>query len=187
MNKSFAWFAVLGAAYGTHSTQISYAADQQPPPIVVTATRTAETADESLASVTVITREEIDNSGALDLAEVLSGVAGLDVTTSGGYGQFTSIFMRGADPEQVLVLIDGVEIGSVSAGTTSWEFIPLSEIDHIEVVRGPHSTLYGSQAIGGVIQIFTRTGEGPPQARVAISAGSNATSEVTAGFSGCRY
>ncbi len=158
--------------------------DQQRPPIVVTATRTAETADESLASVTVITRGEIDKSGAHSLAEVLSGVAGLDITTSGGYGQFTSVFMRGADPEQVLVLIDGVEIGSVSAGTTSWEFIPLSEIDHIEIVRGPRSTLYGSQAIGGVIQIFTRRGKGPPQAHVAVSAGSNATSEVTTGFSG---
>ena len=184
MNKPFIWLAVLGTAYGIPSTQISYAIDQQRPPIVVTATRTAETADESLASVTVITRGEIDKSGARNLAEVLNGVAGLDVTTSGGYGQFTSVFMRGADPEQVLVLIDGVEIGSVSAGTTSWEFIPLSEVDHIEVVRGPRSTLYGSQAIGGVIQIFTRKGEGPPQARVAVSAGSNTTSEVATGFSG---
>ncbi len=182
MKKYSAWLAVLGTACAI--VQISYAADDQQSPIVVTATRTAETADESLASVTIITREEIDNSGALDLAEVLSGVAGLDVTSSGGYGKLTSVFMRGADPEQVLVLIDGVEIGSVSAGTTSWEFIPLSEIDHIEVVRGPRSTLYGSRAIGGMIQIFTRTGEGPPQARVAVSAGSNATSEVTAGFSG---
>lgn len=184
MNKSFAQLAVLSAVYGIPGAQISHAIDQQRPPIVVTATRTAETADESLASVTVITRGEIDKSGAHSLAEVLSGVAGLDITTSGGYGQFTSVFMRGADPEQVLVLIDGVEIGSVSAGTTSWEFIPLSEIDRIEVVRGPRSTLYGSQAIGGVIQIFTRRGKGPPQPHVALRAGSNATSEVTTGFSG---
>lgn len=184
MNKPFVWFAVLGTAYGIPSTQTAYAIDQQHPPIVVTATRTAETADESLASVTVITRAEIDKSGAQSLAAILDGVAGLDLTTSGGYGKFTSVFVRGTDPEQVLVLIDGVKIGSVSSGTTSWEFIPLSEIDHIEIVRGPRSTLYGSGAIGGVIQIFTRKGEGPPHARVAVSGGSNTTGEVAAGFSG---
>ena len=95
MNKSFVWLAVLGTAYGVPGTQTSNATDEQRPPIIVTATRTAETADESLASVTVITREEIDKTGAQSMAEVLNGVAGLDVTTSGGYGQFTSVFMRG--------------------------------------------------------------------------------------------
>lgn len=184
MNKSFVWFAVLGTAYGIPSTQISYAIDQQPPPIVVTATRTAETADESLASVTVITRKDIEESGALTVPEVLNGATGVDVTTIGGFGQLTSVFIRGTEPEQVLVLIDGIEVGSVSAGSTSWEFLPLSEIDRIEIVRGPRTTLYGSQAVGGVIQIFTNTGTGPPRARATVGVGSNSTSEVSAGFSG---
>ena len=183
MNKPFIWFAVFGTAYGIPSTETSYAVDQQQP-IIVTATRTAETADESLASVTVITREDIEESGALTVPEVLSGASGVDVTTIGGFGQLTSVFMRGAEPEQVLVLIDGIEVGSVSAGSTAWEFLPLSEIDRIEIVRGPRTSLYGSQAIGGVIQIFTRTGTGPPRARATVGAGSNNTSEVSAGFSG---
>ncbi|MEE9598212.1 MAG: TonB-dependent receptor [Acidiferrobacterales bacterium] len=182
MKKYSAWLAVLGTACAI--VQISYAAEDQQSPIIVTATRTAETADESLASVTVITRANIDKSGAQSVPEVLSGVAGVDITTSGGFGKLTSVFMRGTASTQVLVLVDGIEVGSVTSGATAWEFLPISEIERIEIVRGPRSTLYGSQAIGGVIQIFTRKGEGPPQARVVVSAGSNATSELTTGFSG---
>lgn len=162
----------------------SYAANEQQRPIIVTATRTAETTDESLAAVTVITRKEIEQSGALSVAEVLRGVAGVDITNSGGFGKLTSVFMRGTSSTQVLVLVDGIEVGSVTAGQTSWEFLPVSEIERIEIVRGPRTTLYGSEAIGGVIQIFTRKGKGPTRPRVALGAGSHTTSEVSTGLSG---
>ncbi|MFQ5936445.1 MAG: TonB-dependent receptor domain-containing protein [Acidiferrobacterales bacterium] len=152
--------------------------------IVVTATRTAQTVDESLASVTVITREDIEKSKALSVPELLRGVAGVDVAVQGGFGKLSSIFLRGTSSTQVLALVDGLKFGSVSAGQTSWEFLPLSEIERIEIVRGPRSSLYGSEAIGGVIQIFTRTGKGPPKARVEASVGTEETRQGTVGFSG---
>ncbi len=151
-------------------------------PIIVTATRTARTADESLASVSVITREDIENSKALSVPELLRGIAGVDVVTQGGFGKLSSAFLRGTNAQQVLVLIDGLKLGSVSAGATAWEFIPLSEIERIEIVRGPRSSLYGSEAIGGVVQIFTRTGAGPATARVEVGAGTEDMRTTSAGI-----
>ncbi len=152
--------------------------------IVVTATRTAQTVDESLASVTVITREDIEKSKAQSVPELLRGIPGVDVTTSGGFGQLSSFFLRGTNSTQVLALVDGLKFGSVSAGQTAWEFLPVTEIERIEIVRGPRSSLYGSEAIGGVIQIFTRTGKGPPKARVELGAGTQETRTVATGISG---
>lgn len=163
--------------------QSSYADNEPQPPIVVTATRTAETADESLASVTVITREDIEKSKALSVPELLRGLAGVDVAIQGGFGKLSSIFLRGTNSTQILGLVDGLKINSVSAGQPSWEFLPLSEIERIEIVRGPRSSLYGSEAIGGVIQIFTRTGKGPPRARVELGAGTENTRSVNTGIS----
>jgi len=157
-------------------------ADQ--PAVIVTATRTAQTVDDSLAAVTVITREDIERQQVKTLPELLRGIPGVDLTTSGGNGKLTSVFLRGTNSGHVLVLIDGTRIGAATNGGISWEFLPLSEIDRIEVVRGPRSTLYGSDAIGGVIQIFTRRGVGPAQPRVSVTAGSYHTWETAAGVSG---
>lgn len=154
--------------------------------IIVTATRTAETADAALASVTVLTRRDIERSQANDLPELLRGLTGFDFSRSGGYGKVTSLFLRGTNPGQVLVLIDGIKIGSVSLGTAALEFIPLGEIERIEIVRGPRSSLYGSEAIGGVIQIFTRRGSGPTHGEGAVSVGSFHTSDVQAGVGGAQ-
>ncbi len=181
MQKLSAWPGVLAVsmfslcAHGETETQ---------EPVIVTATRTAQTADESLASVSVITRQDIEQSQALSVPELLRGVAGVDVTTQGGLGKLSSVFLRGTNSQQVLVLIDGLKFGSVSAGAASWEFIPLSEIERIEIVRGPRSSLYGSEAIGGVIQIFTRTGTGAPTARVELGAGTEHTRTLSSGVSG---
>lgn len=164
--------------------QPARAADQDEDAIVVTATRTAQTTDESLTSVTVITREDIEKSQALSVPELVRGTTGLDVTAQGGFGKLSSFFLRGANSNQVLALVDGLRWGSVTAGSSPWEFLPLSEIERIEIVRGPRSSLYGSDAIGGVIQIFTRSGKGPPTGRVEVSVGSEDTTNVVAGLSG---
>ncbi|MDZ7786766.1 MAG: TonB-dependent receptor [Halofilum sp. (in: g-proteobacteria)] len=148
-------------------------------PITVTATRTAQTADESLASVTVIDREEIERSQSTGMTELLGRQPGVEFTRNGGRGTNASIFLRGTESDHVLVLIDGVEIGSATTGTAAFEDLPLANVERIEIVRGPRSSLYGSGAIGGVIQIFTRGGEGP---HASAGIGSNDRRNGSAGY-----
>ncbi|OOO01444.1 MAG: Vitamin B12 transporter BtuB [Chromatiales bacterium USCg_Taylor] len=164
----------------------SYAAEEpiELSPIIVTATRTAQTADETLASVTVITRAEIERRQATSVQEVLRGVPGVGIANSGGLGQPAGVFLRGTESDQVLVLVDGLRTGSVSAGTTAFESIPIDEIERIEIVRGPRSSLYGSEAIGGVIQIFTRKGGGGLRPSFSAGGGSHATYKLSGGLSG---
>ena len=124
--------------------------------VVVTATRTAQTVDETLAAVTVIGREKIERSGLQSLPDLLDGLAGISVVRNGGYGSTSSLLLRGTNAGHVLVLVDGFKVGSATLGLYSWEHIPPALVERIEVVRGPRSSLYGSEAIGGVVQIFTR-------------------------------
>jgi vitamin B12 transporter len=126
------------------------------PTIEVTATRVAETVDASLAAVSVITRPDIDASHAPDLIELLRLQAGIDVVRGGGAGEQTSIFIRGTNSNHVLVLIDGVRVASANTGAFAFENLPLDAVERIEIVRGPRASYWGSDAIGGVIQIFTR-------------------------------
>jgi len=142
-------------------------------PIIVTATRTAISADEALASVTVISREELEQRQSTTVAEALNGMAGLQFSNNGGPGKTTSLFMRGTNSDSVLVMIDGVKVGSGTLGTAAFEHIPVELIDHIEVVRGPRAGLYGSEAICGVIQIFTRNGKDGSQKSASISGGAH--------------
>ncbi|MDM8348832.1 TonB-dependent vitamin B12 receptor [Pseudomonas sp. sp1636] len=127
---------------------------------LVTATRTAQTAEQSLAAVTVFDRGQIEQSQATSVPELLKKVPGVSFANNGGPGKSTSLFMRGSESDHVLVLIDGIKIGSVTSGGAALQDLPLELIERIEVVRGPRSSLYGSEAIGGVIQIFTRRGAG---------------------------
>jgi vitamin B12 transporter len=153
-------------------------------PIVDTATRTARTIDDTLASVTVITREEIERRQVASVPEVLRGVAGLGIASNGGLGKTTSVFLRGTNSDHVLVLIDGIRIGSATLGTAAFQDIPIDQIERIEIVRGPRSSLYGSEAIGGVIQIFTRKGGGALKPSFSVGGGSHATYKVSGGVSG---
>lgn len=141
-------------------------------PLVVTATRIAQTADDTLSAVSVLNREDIERLQAQSLPDLLRLVAGLNMASNGSDGKTTSLFMRGTESGHVLVLIDGVRVGSATTGTTAFEHLPISVIDHIEVVRGPRSSLYGSEAIGGVVQIFTRHGGSELKPTLAISGGS---------------
>ena len=152
-------------------------------PIVVTATRTAQTADASLASVTVITREDIERTQAKSVAELLTGEAGIDSTINGGYGKTTSLYLRGTNSDHTLVLIDGIKVGSATLGTAPWQYLPLDQIERIEIVRGPRSSLYGSEAIGGVVQIFTRRPTKKSQGHAEAGYGTYGTSKLSAGIS----
>lgn len=126
--------------------------------IIVTASRVAEPLRESLAPVTVLTRADIERLQALDVQDLLVGLPGINLASNGGPGKSSSLFLRGTESDHVLVLIDGIKVGSATSGGTPFEQLPVDQIERIEIVRGPRSSLYGSEAIGGVIQIFTRRG-----------------------------
>jgi vitamin B12 transporter len=125
-------------------------------PVVVTAARGPQSLDDLVADVTVIGPEEIARSGAGSLASLLSRQPGIEIVTNGSPGSTSGVFIRGANRQQTVVLLDGLRIESSSAGAASLEAIPLEQIERIEILRGPASSLYGADAIGGVIQVFTR-------------------------------
>jgi vitamin B12 transporter len=152
--------------------------------IVVTATRIEQPLNQTIASISVITQEDIKNSQATDVPTLLRSVAGVEISQNGGIGKTSSLYLRGSNDSQVLVLLDGVRINSATAGTTSIEHLMLTQIERIEVVRGNVSSLYGSEAIGGVVQIFTKHGQGEPAFNVSAGLGSYGTRNMATGFSG---
>lgn len=154
------------------------------PPVVITAADLEQPLARTIAHTTLIEEAEIRRSGFPDLSSLLRGRAGLDFTQNGGLGTSSSIFLRGAPGTQVLVLIDGLRVGSATLGTASLDQIMLDEVDHIEIVRGNVSALYGSAAVGGVIQVFTKTGRGPARPQVSVEAGSHGTRRASAGVRG---
>ncbi|MEJ2601893.1 MAG: TonB-dependent receptor [Gammaproteobacteria bacterium] len=127
-------------------------------PVVVTATRTPVPVSESLVPVTVITREQIERSLATDVLDLLRFEAGLDVARTGGPGQSATVFVRGSESNHALVLIDGVRINPGTIGAAPLQNLAPSLIERIEIVKGVRSSLYGTDAIGGVINIITRDG-----------------------------
>ena len=175
--------SLCGALHFLLSVPCAYA-QRELGPVVVTATRQAMKASDVLSDVTTISSEEIRNAGAVSLAELLGRQPGIEFTQNGGSGASANVFIRGSNSNHVLLLVDGVRVGSATLGSATWEFIPLELIDHIEVVRGPVSSLYGSDAIGGVVQIFTKRGEGPARPFVEVGLGSQNTSVATAGVLG---
>jgi vitamin B12 transporter len=166
------------AILATISFPLSSLAETQLHP-VITASRYAQTTDQTLAAVTVINKEEIEASQTQSVAELLKDrVPGMDFLTTGGTGHVTSAFLRGTNSDHVLFMIDGNIIGSATTGAAQLELIPLEQIDHIEVIRGPRSALYGSDAIGGIIQVFTKTGT--DQQSASVMYGSHSTRAATA-------
>jgi vitamin B12 transporter len=154
------------------------------PETVITATRVVQPLTDLLADVTIIDRSVIDRSGASAISDLLVRVPGFEMVRNGGPGTTTSVYIRGAESRFTAVYIDGVRVDSQSTGGASWEAIPLAQIDRIEILRGPASAVYGSDAMGGAIQIFTRKGEGEFAPFVAIGAGTYGTAKLEAGFSG---
>ncbi len=149
------------------------------PEVVVTAARVARTVNETLADVSIITRDDIQASATRDISDLLRLQAGVDIARTGGAGGQTSVFLRGTNNNHVLVLIDGVRVSALGTGAFTWETLPLAAIERIEIVRGPRASYWGSDAIGGVIQIFTRKLNGP---RIALGFGSYGDAKADLGI-----
>lgn len=149
------WFCLLTGLLWPLSQ--APAADLQDEAVLVTATRSSRPVSAALADSTVIGREEVAAAQHLQLIDLLARQPGIEVLDQGGPGSVSSIFLRGTNSQHTLILVDGVRVGSATTGIAAIEHIPLAQIDRIEIVRGPASALYGSDAIGGVIQIFTRS------------------------------
>ncbi len=152
--------------------------------VVVTASRTAQTQDATLAAISVIDRAEIERRQPASLPDLLRGVPGVSLANNGGAGKSTSLFLRGTESDHTLVLVDGIKIGSATSGGAALQDLPLEQIERIEIVRGPVSSLYGSEAIGGVIQVFTRRPQGPFAPSFSLAVGSHATHRAALGAAG---
>ncbi|ATG19204.1 Vitamin B12 transporter BtuB [Ralstonia mannitolilytica] len=154
-------------------------------PTVVTASRGEQPLSDALPHTTVISRADIERSQAPDAVTLLRREAGIEIAQNGGPGTNASLFMRGASSNQTLVLIDGVRVSSGTSGGAQIGQLMADQIDHIEVARGNVSALYGSDAVGGVVQIFTRSGRGhAPLANAEIEYGARNTKRAQAGISG---
>ena len=167
----------------------SGAAHAQPassPDLVVTPTRSAQPIQRAGSAITVISAEEIERASARDLGDLLRRSPGVDVTQAGGPGQITTVRLRGGDVRHTLVLVDGIRVNDPSSTGREFDFanLPLGDIERIEVLRGPQSALYGSDAMGGVINIITRKGSGPGRASLTIEGGAYGTKEMRGHVSG---
>jgi vitamin B12 transporter len=149
--------ACAAAAFVSLASQ----AQSDPQTIVVTAARVEQPLPDALPSTRVIVRAEIEAAQAADLPALLRQLTSIDVAQTGPLGSQTSLFLRGADSRQVLVLVDGVPFARADFGTASWQYLPLDQVERIEIVRGNHSSVYGAQAVGGVVQIITRRANAP--------------------------
>lgn len=152
--------------------------------IVVTANRVPQSRDSVIGDVSVISRDEIERAGQSTLTELLSTQPGIEIESNGGVGATSNIHIRGNSSQSVVVLIDGMRVASATLGTTNFSQILPEQIDHIEILRGPASSLYGSDAIGGVIQIFTLKGKGETHVSASAGIGSNNTQQASAMISG---
>ncbi len=152
--------------------------------IVITATRIPTRQDELVSDVVVINRASIENSTARTLSELLARNAGLQITANGGLGKNSSVFIRGTESRHTILLVDGVRYGSATTGAPSLDNIPVELIERIEVLKGPASALYGSEGVGGVIQIFTKQGRAGFSPYASLTLGSESHREFTAGASG---
>lgn len=154
------------------------------PEVVVTGTQYPVSVESLPAATTVYTREQIEEMQYQALPELLNQSVGLDIVQNGGPGKATSLFIRGSEADHVLVLVDGIRVGSSTLGTTAFQLIPIYQIERIEILRGPQSSIYGSEAIGGVLQIFTRKGSGPTNYGVTAAGGTFNTVQAGANVNG---
>lgn len=166
--KSKATLAVAAAITSFFST--SAFAQDAIETITVTSNKIEQSIENVLATVNVITRDDIDKANARDLPTLLQSLGGIDIVRNGGQGQNASLFIRGASSSHSLVLIDGIRVGSASLGYKSLSTVPLNSIERVEIVKGSRAAWYGSDALAGVINIITRTGD---SSSVAFTSGAD--------------
>ncbi|MDH1334780.1 TonB-dependent receptor [Comamonas thiooxydans] len=176
--------SALAVAFAAQAQSAAQADAVQMKETVVTANRIEQPLSDLVADMSVVGRETIETAGAVGVADVLSRLPGVQMVRNGGAGSTTSVYLRGADTRFTAVYIDGIRVDSQSTGGASWQDIPLEAIDRIEVLRGPAAAVYGSDAIGGVVQIFTKKGEGKAKPYVGLGWGSRGTVKAQAGVSG---
>ena len=178
------WLGVIVASAAAQEVRVE--STEQLPEVVVTATRTRLSSEDVTSSVTVVNSQDIEQHDHATVAEALRGTPGLDLTEFGSTGHSSFASIRGAAPDQVLVLLDGVEVNTATVGQFDFANLTTDNVDRIEIVRGGGGTLYGSNAIGGVINVLSRRGEGPFHLTTTGEAGSAATHHETVGVSGAR-
>ncbi|MDO6443265.1 TonB-dependent receptor [Marinobacter sp. 2_MG-2023] len=165
----------IAVAQETQSSQLD--------PIVVTATLGPRTVGESLASVTVVDEEEIRSKAPAEFSDLLRAQPGISVTGNGSFGKTTSVYTRGVQNAGTVLLVDGVKLHSATGGGAPWQYFPTELIERVEIVRGPRSSLYGADAMGGVVQAFTLDPEQGKRGWVEAGAGNFDTQKVSAGAS----
>jgi vitamin B12 transporter len=178
-------FAALAWA-GVANAQLAdkQAAEMTMDTVVVSPTRSEQSIAQTAPAITVITGADLERKQVTTVVDALREVPGLQVNENGSRGSTTSVLLRGANSDQVLVLVDGVRVNSTTLGSFDFAGLTPENVDRIEVMRGFGGTLYGSEAIGGVIQIFTRKGSGPPRGSVSVSGGNANTDREVGEISG---
>lgn len=166
---------VLDTDYQTHTLN----------PVVVTAALAPRTADETLSSVTVLDEATLRRQDPTSVNDLLRGQPGVDVIANGSFGKSSSVYLRGTGSEATTLLIDGIRLRSATAGGAAWHYLDPRMFQRAEIVRGPRGSLYGADAVGGVVQLFTHDGEeGEPTPRFSFGGGSFNTQRYSAGLSG---
>ena len=176
---------LAGVCLGMSLAHAQAPGDTTPEEIIVAANRLEQSLTAVLAATTVIDKETIQQSSAQSLAGLLASVPGMQFSPSGGQGAQTSLFMRGTESDHTLILVDGVQMTTNSGSAGRLEFIPLDQIERIEIVRGPRSSIYGSEAIGGVVNIITKPNiQKDLSGSVKLMAGTENSSNANIGLQG---
>ena len=182
MKNFVPFFRAIASSLALATSCTSFAQSSALKPVVVTATRSPTAVDELVSDISVIERPAIEASTARTLSELLARVPGVQMTSNGGPGKTSGVFIRGSESRHALLLVDGVRLGSATLGTPSWDNIPLEMIERIEVLKGPASALYGSDAVGGVVQVFLRKGRNGFHPYASTAAGSRGHIQAAAGL-----
>jgi len=176
---------VVGVCLSTSLAQAQTSRGTGPEEIIVAANRVEQSIGTVLAATTVIDKDSIRRSSAQNLAELLAGVPGMQFSPAGGLGAQTSLFLRGTESDHTLILVDGVQMTTSTGPAGRLEFIPLDQIERVEIVRGPRSSVYGSEAIGGVLNIITKPQVGEDfNGSLKVMAGTQNSSDANLGLQG---
>ena len=176
---------VVGVCLSASLAQAQTPRGTGPEEIIVAANRVEQSIGTVLAATTVIDKDRIRRSSAQNLAELLAGVPGMQFSPAGGLGAQTSLFLRGTESDHTLILVDGVQMTTSTGSAGKLEFIPLDQIERVEIVRGPRSSVYGSEAIGGVLNIITKPHSSEDfNGSLKVMAGTQNSSDANLGLQG---